>query len=45
MKALLKRLKNVEDEIENNSAHYDKANLALLRYEKIKLLERITQYN
>ena len=45
MKALLKRLKKVENEIENNSGHYNKLNLALLEYEKIRLIERISQYN
>jgi hypothetical protein len=45
MKALLKRLKTVENEIKNNSKHYDKFNLALLKYEKIQLIKRITQYN
>lgn len=45
MKALLKRLKKVESEIKNNSKHYDKANFALLKYEKIILIERIAKYN
>ena len=45
MKALLKRLKKVESELKNNSKHYDKVNLALLKYEKIILIERIAKYN
>jgi len=45
MKVLQKRLKTVENEIENNTAHYDTANLDLLKYEKIQLIKRITQYN
>jgi hypothetical protein len=45
MKALQKRLKNVENQIKNNSQHYDKGNLALLKYEKIILIRRIANYN
>jgi hypothetical protein len=45
MKALLKRLKHIEDEIENNSKHYNEFNLALLKYERIQLIKRITSYN
>ena len=43
MKVLLKRLKKVENQIKNNN--YDKFNLALREYERIKLIERIAQYN
>jgi hypothetical protein len=41
MKALLKRLQTVNNEIKNNSKHYDKFNMALLKYEKIQLMKRI----
>jgi hypothetical protein len=45
MKALLKRLKSVENEIKNNSKHYNKSNFALLKYERIQLIKKLTQYN
>ena len=45
MKALLERLKHIEDKIKNNSEQYDEFNLAVLKYERIILIERITQYN
>lgn len=44
MKAILKRLEHVDNQIKHNSKHYDKGNLALLEYERIQLKKLLTKY-